>query len=342
MALPLEIITEIFLRGPVKSFCRAKAVCKLWFGLFAQSVLAKKHYDLAVDQNRIAKKIMLFSCFVNEILAVDVTKPLVAPDASCILRSPLANSIRYSKIVGTCRGMVLISVPTSMLIWNPSTGFTRSFCPWSATTISICGDVFGLNFYGFSYDRSEDNYVVLQIYLSKHDTSHRALLYSVNDDSWRDIEDDSLSTITRPSVCVHQGSMGLYFADSLHWITFNYETNADVILAYNIFEAKFYELSIPDEVELQDYSVCCLRIIRDSLALCTVMHDENWDYTVDIWEMKEYGVTTSWSKLTCMQVSNHISRYMLPACSSENSLVFVNNESGLFATWNAMDLDNLC
>ncbi|XP_020203434.1 F-box/kelch-repeat protein At3g06240 [Cajanus cajan] len=194
-----------------------------------------------------------------------------------------------------------------------------------------------MNLYGFGYDRSEDNYVVLQIYLSKRDTSHRALLYFVNHDSWRDFEDDSLSTITHPSVSVHQGSMGLYFADSLHWITFNYETNADVILPYNIFESKFYQLSIPDEVELQDYSVCCLRNIRDSLAICTVMHDANWDYMVDIWEMKEYGVTTSWSKLTCMQVSNHISGYMLPACSSENSLVFVNNESGLFATWNAMD-----
>nr|KYP35932.1 F-box/kelch-repeat protein At3g06240 family [Cajanus cajan] len=280
---------------------------------------------------------MFFSCFVNEIVSVDVTKPLVAPDATCILRSPLGNSIRYSKIVGTCRGMVLISVPTSMLIWNPSTGFTRSFCPWSATTIAICGDVFGMNLYGFGYDRSEDNYVVLQIYLSKRDTSHRALLYSVKHDSWRDFEDDSLSTITHPSVSVHQGSMGLYFADSLQWITFNYETNADVILAYNIFDSKFYQLSIPDEVELQDYSVCCLRNIRDSLALCPVMHDANWDYMVDIWEMKEYGVTTSWSKLTCMQVSNHISGYMLPACSSENSLVFVNNESGLFATWNVMD-----
>nr|KYP57031.1 F-box/kelch-repeat protein At3g06240 family [Cajanus cajan] len=200
--------------------------------------------------------------------------------------------------------MVLISVPTLMLIWNPSTGFTRSFCPWSATTISICGDVFDMNLYGFGYDRSEDNYVVLQIYLSKRDTSHHTLLYSVNDDSWRDFEHDSLSTITHPSVSVHQGSMGLYFADSLHWITFNYETNADFILAYNLFESKFYQLSIPDD----------------------------WDYTVDIWEMKEYGVTTSWSKLTCMQVSNHISEYMLPACSSENSLVFVNNESGLLAT----------
>nr|KYP39042.1 F-box/kelch-repeat protein At3g23880 family [Cajanus cajan] len=160
------------------------------------------HYDLAVDQNKIAKKIMFFSCFVNEIVSVDVTKPLVAPDATCILRSPLGNSIRYSKIVGTCRGMVLISVPTSMLIWNPSTGFTRSFCPWSATTIAICGDVFGMNLYGFGYDRSEDNYVVLQIYLSKRDTSHRALLYSVKHDSWRDFEDDSLSTITHPSVSV--------------------------------------------------------------------------------------------------------------------------------------------
>ncbi|XP_029125998.1 uncharacterized protein LOC109792572, partial [Cajanus cajan] len=82
---------------------------------------------------------------------INVTQPVVAPHASCILHSPIGNSIRYRKIVGTTKG--------------------------------ICGDVFGLNLYGFGYDRSEDNYVVLQIYLSKADPSHRALLYYVNDDS---------------------------------------------------------------------------------------------------------------------------------------------------------------
>nr|KYP55023.1 hypothetical protein KK1_001227 [Cajanus cajan] len=58
---------------------------------------------------------------------------------------------------------------------------------------------------------------------------------------------------------------------------------------------------------------------------------------VDIWEMKEYGVHTSWTKLTSMQVSNKFPGYMLPACSSDDSIIFVNNETGVLATWNARD-----
>nr|KYP31772.1 F-box/kelch-repeat protein At3g06240 family [Cajanus cajan] len=233
--------------------------------------------------------------------------------------------------------MILIWLPTYFFIWNPSTGFTRSFFPCPRTIMKICGDYFGLNYYGFGYDQSEDNYVVVQIYLSKCDPSHRAVVYSVNGGSWRDFEDDSLLTITYPCISVHQGSMGLYFGNCLHWITSNWERNVDVILAYNLIESKFYELNIPTEVKLEDCTLCCLRIIRDCLVFCTVMRDENWDYMVDIWEMKEYGVDTSWTKFTSMQVSNEFAGFMLPACSSHDSILFVNNETGLFGTWNAIN-----
>uniref|UniRef100_A0A151UDU3 F-box/kelch-repeat protein At3g06240 family n=1 Tax=Cajanus cajan TaxID=3821 RepID=A0A151UDU3_CAJCA len=280
---------------------------------------------------------MFFSCFLTEILPVDASKPLLAVDASCILPCAMTYSNAYMKIVGTCRGIILIWVLTYFLIWNPSTGFTRSFYPYPPTIMKICGDYFGLNYYGFGYDRSKDNYVVVQIYLSKCDSSHRALVYSMNAASWRDFEDDSLLTITYSCISVHQGSIGLYFGDSLHWITFNWETNVDVILVYNLIDSKFYELNIPSEVKLEDYTLCCLRIIRGWLAFCTVMRDENWDYMVDIWEMKEYGVHTSWTKLISMQVSNDFPGYMLSACSSDDSILFVNNETGVLATWNAID-----
>nr|KYP43763.1 hypothetical protein KK1_034799 [Cajanus cajan] len=205
------------------------------------------------------KKVLFFSCFVTEILFVDTSKPLLSADASCILPYRMTYSNVYMKIIGTCRGMILIWVPTYFLIWNPSTWFTRSFYPYPPTIMRISGDFFGLNYYGFGYDRSEDNYVVVQIYLSKCDPSHRALMYSVNGASWRDFEDESLMTITHPCIFVHQGCIELYFGDSFHWISFNWETNADVILAYNLIDSKFYQLNIPSEVQLENYTLCCLR-----------------------------------------------------------------------------------
>nr|KYP64312.1 Protein FAR1-RELATED SEQUENCE 5 [Cajanus cajan] len=69
----------------------------------------------------------------------------------------------------------------------------RRFKP---TIMRISGDFFGLNFYEFGYDPSEQNYVVVQIHLSKCDPSHRAFVYSLNGASWRDFEDESLKTIT--------------------------------------------------------------------------------------------------------------------------------------------------
>ncbi|XP_020224256.1 uncharacterized protein LOC109806297 [Cajanus cajan] len=171
----------------------------------------------------------------------------------------------------------------------------------------ISGDFFGLNFYGFDYDPSEENYVVVQIYLSKCDPSHHAFVYSLNGASWRDFEDESLKTITQPCISVHQGY------------------------------SKFYQLNIPGEVELEEFSLCCLRNIRHCLAFYTVKRDENWDYMVGIWEMEEYDVHTSWTKVTSMQVSNNFAGYMLPACSSDDSIIFVNSETRVMATWNARD-----
>nr|KYP59903.1 hypothetical protein KK1_015345 [Cajanus cajan] len=117
--------------------------------------------------------------------------------------------------------MILFWVPTSLFIWNPSTGFFGAFRAYPPTIMRISGDFFGLNFYGFDYDPSEENYVVVQIYLSKCDPSHHAFVYSLNGASWRDFEDESLKTITQPCISVHQGCIGLYFRDCLHWISFN-------------------------------------------------------------------------------------------------------------------------
>jgi len=321
----------------VKLLIRFKCVCKSWFSLISDPHFANSHFQLkAATHTRILLSVSDSQSL--QIRSVDF-EPLLN-EVNLNFRIPHSNfcfEIKGSKDVhldwitycnlrfeirGSCRGFILVCYYTNIYLWNPSTGFRKQI-PLSFFYSSNLKDHYRGRMYGFGYDQSRDDYLVVSLCCDLWPYSSHWEFFSLRDDTWKQIEGEGS---LYKSHCT-QHKVGFLFNGAIHWLTqcFDFYLSVHLIVAFDLMERKLLEMHLPDYYDgILGY--CRLSLFGEFLSLC-----ENYHGKVKIWVMKEYKVHSSWTKTLVIlndDVPDAVPHYFTPMYSTKNGDIIGTTNKG--------------
>ncbi|XP_061374147.1 F-box/kelch-repeat protein At3g23880-like [Gastrolobium bilobum] len=276
-----DLVKEIMLRLPVKSLVRFKCVCKSWHSHISDPHFAKSHYELsAAPSHRLLH--------ITRSGKVSFIPPLLKRAKGKLMHTP--------KILGSCRGFVLIERYQNLYIWNPLTGFHRHL---SYSDIGKQHHYPATLLIGFGYDPSTDDYLIVVLWgkyrtVFDHDDMQTSLvLFSFRTNSWKE------SQRSRVPYDYIDNNQSFLFNDAVHWLACGENEPDKVILAFDLVKKNFYEISLPDGDFIDGFYSYNFVKIGECLGLCDVSHSKN-----QVWVMKEYKVKSSW---TMFEIPDYLS-----------------------------------
>ncbi|XP_040372538.1 F-box protein CPR1 isoform X2 [Rosa chinensis] len=312
---PEEIIERILLRLPTKSLIKSTLVCKSWMSLIKSSTFIQSHLSITIDSNnQNDAHLLLLSAFSYKVsdrlhwLHWDSPEfgeySLLADPVTFLENEPISDL----EVVGTCNGLICLAPDLSdnhspTLIWNPCIRKIVILPSPPACFTSTQYDKYIEH--GFGYDSHSNDYKVLRIVTLPDDHSDLSRfatvvqVYSLARASWKTL-DASVVPVDL------QGGPGivLFLNGSLHMLevrfSVGYDDHADeyckyggdtFIASFDMATELFGEVMMPEALQRNR---CTISKYGDSLALI-----KHYDYNCgcDIWVMKEYGVTESWTYL---------------------------------------------
>ncbi|XP_057443525.1 F-box/kelch-repeat protein At3g23880-like [Lotus japonicus] len=323
--LPEELIIQILLRLPVKSIVRFKCVCKSWLSLISDPHFAESNFKLAATTP--THKLLFIANSAPGTRSVDLDHDALSLNSSAsttvklnFLQLP-PSSYSSLGIVGSCRGFLLLHCNANIFLWNPSTGVHNQI-PCSPIASNVHAYL-----YGFGYDPSQDDYLVV---LASYERNTADLLkhlefFSLRANVWKEIKD------------THYMNAGFYWNgcdprvgsllnNAIHWVAFHHDTVVNHIIAFDLIERRVSEIPLPDDFE-QEAINYELWVFRGLLSLW-VHHEE--DDTVNIWVMERYKVQSSWVITLVVSFSEIPTQYFSPICSTKSGdIVGTDGDKGL-------------
>ena len=130
----------------------------------------------------------------------------------------------------------MLHCASTLCLWNPSTGFHKQipFSPFGS-------DLDAEYFYGFGYDQSTYDYLVVSMSV---DPSHFEF-FSLRVNTWKEIEFFPYT------------NAGVLYNGAILWLAYRYYLQKDVIVAFDLMERKLFYMLLPDE-------------FRDTLDYCSL------------------------------------------------------------------------
>ncbi|KAK7245353.1 hypothetical protein RIF29_40193 [Crotalaria pallida] len=286
-----DLMALILLRLPVKILLCFKCVSKSWLSLISDPQFAKSHFELAATPTH---RLLCLpeKGFTSQARSLDLdASSLHGASVSAPLNLSFLPPFSFTEIKCSCRGFLLLCHSfEDLYLWNPSTNIHR-LLPVSPTAASNM-DVPVLRdtiFYGFGYDPSKDDYLVLLASYDPVPLLSMALvktcfeLYSSRANAWEKIEGTDL-----PYMASDGPRTGTLLNGIIHW--FAHCPDALVILAFDLVERKFSEVRLPNNFN-PNYTFCDLCVLGGCLSVHVTLGD-----TTEIWVMKKYNVQSSWTK----------------------------------------------
>ena len=222
--LPVEIITEILSRLPVKSLLRFLCVSKSWYALIKHPDFIKLHLHRSIETNRDCTLILekVIDGLPRYFHSVHFPTENHFDKAFKLYQPPYRRG-KLVNILDCCHGLVCIHHFTleihhcidEIAIWNPLIREYRILPPEPMSKPS------GFNFFryneiAFGYDLCNDDYKVLRViaFYNKDQPlkEFEVKVYSLRSHSWRKIEDQwpkKECTISSNSVSLN---------GALHWL----------------------------------------------------------------------------------------------------------------------------
>ncbi|XLT92620.1 hypothetical protein HN873_014295 [Arachis hypogaea] len=259
--LPLELIRRILLRVPASHLFRLKCVSKCWYSLISDPHFAELHFHHSPASTN------AFFCIKNGTVAYFLyLDALVFSDD---------NDASHLKEV---------------MVWNPLTGSSRRIS-YSGIDSPIYNG-FRLpdsaRLYGFGYDASRDDYLVVVAWSERQRQDHLDCL-SLRTNSWIHLD----AALPKPLHVFQRTSAGLFLNGAIHWVPLPIKDHRDAILIFDLKERSFSTMSEPELACSYDYeSYPGLALLGGCLALYYHSRDS---CSTDIWVMKEYKVHSSWN-----------------------------------------------
>ncbi|XP_025693110.1 F-box protein CPR1-like [Arachis hypogaea] len=286
--LPPDLIHRILLKAPAKHLASLRCVSKLWYSLISDPQFVEFHfqYSPAVTNTFIFIAKGCVSCFVdldallnenNDALQVKRVSPPFK------MKSP-----PDFEVLGSCRGFVLLRGRENFLVlWNPLTGSSKGIS--YSRIASRCKNkgywiLREFLVYGFGYDASQDDYLLVVACHDKHGQAHfNCLSLKTNSFIYFDAAPPKPLGFYNwnPRGC----SLTALFIGCLPIFKIT------GMLFFDLKERTFSMISAPEQMLIS----ACRSPGLALLGGCLAFYYGNLDSIItDIWVMKEYKVHSSW------------------------------------------------
>lgn len=229
--LPMDLIIQILLRLPVKSLVRFKCVCKSWLSLITDPHFAKSHFQLAAA---LTHRLLLAPASVPETRSIDLDDASLNDDSASTTIELKFMLPSYYFHLSSCRGFLFLDCNPNLFLWNPSTGVHNQI---PHPPISSNVDAFLFTYlYGFGYDPSQDDYLVV---LASYDPKSADYLthlefFSWRANTWKEIEGTHLPYMNAGD----DPRVGSLLHDAIHWVAFRHDIDVDLIVAFDLVEKR--------------------------------------------------------------------------------------------------------
>ncbi|GAU35092.1 hypothetical protein TSUD_70150 [Trifolium subterraneum] len=313
--LPDELILEILLRLPVRSLLGLKCVCKSWKTLISDPRFANNHLRISTADSSMTNQQLLFNVLSepNKILSYPLNSLLEnssTPDEFV----GFSNMMKDNITCGSCNGLLCLydSFQHCVRLCNPSIRWISKKSP------EAFSDDWMIIYYGFGYNKVNDNYKVLVVAENKCSDSPERLtkIYTFGEeDSWRTIKKFPC-TSTVPS--------GEFVSGTLNWMVDNggVSSNQSVILSFDLEKETYGAVLLPPNDADNVVSMHRLYVLNNCLCVFSETNKTHWV----AWLMKQYGVVDSWTKLMIIPHDKFIPSnpsYVDPLFVSKNGVVLL-------------------
>lgn len=286
--LPVELIIEILCRLPVKPLKRFRCVAKLWCSIIDSQRFIKLHLHQSTtrnsNQNLILGGLGLY-CVDLDLL-----------DKAHAIKPPFYYK-SVDSISNSCNGLLLV-MSEPPVVWNP---FSRNhrILPESAVDYPSEIHSYSKTTYGFGYDSRNDDYKVVRVVEFRNEISHEWIgsetkVYSLKSNLWRRVEDFGYPL---PFL---KGKWRVHINGALHTLVedsdYMYLSRSVRIMAFSVETETHYTVPLPPDMLIKDLD---MRLDVIGGFLCVVCSNKS---RVNIWMMKEYGVSESWTKFLSIGV----------------------------------------
>ncbi|KDP45925.1 hypothetical protein JCGZ_15485 [Jatropha curcas] len=320
--VPEDIVAEIFLKLEVKSLLRFKSISKSCNSLISSPDFIKSHLHQSKGQffkfvcdsyfydfndrgepNPIRSPMLQQLAFLNNKNCMI----LCSCDGLLLLRVSVDYPTVYSGNQRQTRAIALtgvswdfssnkiVSTPDSrysLIVWNPATRECR-----------VLPDPEKFVSYGLGYDSATDDYKVIR-WGSREITVHS-------------LKSNRIQKI-KVKVDFRFYQAGTFIHGALHWVVADW-----VIAAFNLADDKILQLEIPNRQA--DEIICNLGVFRG--CLCYFSRNGHVPCHLNVWVMKEYGVTTSWTKFVTIPPERvRVFPYKATFCCRNDAIFIVANK----------------
>ncbi|KAL7128915.1 hypothetical protein ABFS83_13G026600 [Erythranthe nasuta] len=310
---PADLLSEILVKLPVKTLIRFTAVSKSWRSIITSAAFTASHLStnsknqtLLLTRHGKYSKLDQFSLLkVSENGHFGINSEI---------EIPFEFPIEYSRVVGSCDGLVCLSNDmffrnpsiSSIIIWNPS---VRNHIVLPNPTINpIESNNVVLGFGGFA---SHVYKVVRLVYVRQIDdvgclsVPPQVEIFSLDTRSWRRL----IGGVDVTLWALKSMHCRAYVNGVVHWLAYKpFDENARrrcSILAFDIGDEVFGEVMPPDELAKEASASLGIFVIEDSLGIVG-SNMVSWN----VWMMKEYCVRESWTKLYTIDLLEEITNFV--------------------------------
>ncbi|KAL5743269.1 hypothetical protein ACOSQ2_026385 [Xanthoceras sorbifolium] len=292
--LPDEILCNILGRLPVQDLIRYRCVCKTWCLLISNPDFISTH--LSLHENRDGY-VLFHRCIGGNIFSL-FNKNNYALHS--ILEVPFSCETVDFRLAGCVDGLLCLTdschlFGRTIYLWNPSIWklkVLRDSC--FARQYREVGNFFVI---GFGFHHQTNDYKIVRImYFGNHFCQYvekqppKVEVYSLARNSWRSIgTNGGWYTRDKSSTVVVNGA--------LHWFASKTaDASADFVLKFDFSVEEFGEILLPNyHCDGKSFRVS-VTVLKESLALIVCCLNGYGSEHCDIWVMREYGVTDSWTK----------------------------------------------
>lgn len=281
-----DLIMEILTLLPPESIVRFRCVSKSWCDLidlnFLKLLVTKKepvnHQDYSVE---------LKSLIESDEDAVDYMYPFQNPCGD--------GSI---EIVGSCNGLICACHAGCVFyVWNPYTAEYKVILSMESPLGFLTKDSnrrmgYGCSDtnigYGFGYDSKSCSYKFVSIFSEPDTDLSEVQMYRLGSGLWKSFDSCIAYQFSREEP-------GVFLDGALHWLVSSHmgndESQPRVLISMDMEDGVFKEIAQPEHMDDFDYTF--VGGLRGCLCLlCSVSNAK-----FEIWQMKDYGVGESWSKV---------------------------------------------
>ncbi|KAG9156015.1 hypothetical protein Leryth_012092 [Lithospermum erythrorhizon] len=336
--LHIDVAIEILLRLPVKSLHRFRCVCRTWNDLIKSPEFISMHVNhstLALNSHLVLIKRNLVEDNCTSILsfhANDESLDVVSPE----LQIPYF-SYPFMEVLGPCNGIICLTNYMTFVFCNP---VTREFSLLPPNSCPCASSPFFCHTkgVGFGFDSSIiSDFKLVRIAIHSHKEhghyhhENRAEIYSLKSKAWRQL--DGVLPEVKYTPCFE-----IFFNDSCHWQAFNGRDHKKFILSFRMSSEKFAEIDLPNNLTNLDEKCTSLEVSNGSLALIAYTDSQLKleDQYTEIWIMKEYGISESWTKLFKI---GPLSGIRCPLSFMKNDVLLLENIEGQLISYSIAKQD---